>query len=128
MEEALVARVVAAATPAGDSVSFLDRQRGDPLPAITLLTITPGEDWNHAGPTGLDEPRVRFDCYADSDEGALALKRAVRAEMRQARETGGVRFHPAELVAERWLPDGEQDGGQAVFRIQLEFQFFHEEI
>ncbi len=127
LRAALVARLVAADTPAGDRVSWYGRARGDPLPAIVLLKVTPGEEWTHDGPDGLDRPRVRVDCYADSDVGAEALAEAVKTELHGAATVEGVRFHPAMLDGDRDFDDSEQDGGEALFRTQLEFLFYHEE-
>jgi hypothetical protein len=127
MEEALVARLVAAATPAGDRVSWFGRSRGDALPAAVLLLVSPGEEWTHDGPDGLPRPRVRIDCYAASDTGALALARAVKAVMQGEATMDGVTFHPALLDAWRTLEAEEEDGGAPLFRIQTEFLFFYEE-
>lgn len=128
MEEALIARLVAADTSADDRWSWHERVRDDAPPSGVLMKVSPGEEWTHEGPDGLDRPRVRFDLYGSTDVEVLALSRAVKAEMRLARDVEGVRFHPAMLDADRTLPGEEQDGGAALFRIQLEFLFYHEEI
>lgn len=130
MEEALVERLVAVAGVAGiagDRISWFGRQRGDALPALTLSKISPGEEWNHSGPDRLDRPRVRFDCWSAEADDAAALGRAVKAEMRETAEVGGVRFHPAMLDAERWIDQGEQDGGELLFHVQIEMLFYFEE-
>lgn len=128
MEEALVARLVAADTSADDRISWFGRARGDGVPAIELTLISPGEEWTHDGPDGIDEPRVRMDLYAASDVEAVALGREVRAEMQVHRTVGGVLFHPARLDAARTLEAEEQDGGDPLFRIQQEYLFFHQEV
>ncbi|MGX7926461.1 hypothetical protein ACWPMX_07795 [Tsuneonella sp. HG094] len=127
MEEALVARLVAANTSAEDRISWFGRARGDGLPAVALTLVSPGEEWTHDGPDGLDRPRVRMDIYAATDLGALALGRELRAVMHGEATVAGVRFHPARLEASRTLDGEEQDGGDPLFRLQHEYLFYHEE-
>lgn len=127
MEEALVARLVAAATPAGERISWFGRQRGDALPAGVLFKVSPGEDWTHEGPDGLLHPRVQIDSYAATETDAAALSRAIHAEMQLQRTVGGVTFYPAQLAGEQWIDEGEQDGGDPLFRVSQDFQFYHEE-
>lgn len=136
MEEALVARLAGAAAiaallpTAGDGskpVSWLGRQRGDPLPAILLAHVSPGREWDHAGPDELDLARVQIDCVATNSAKLAALARAVQAEMEQARTQSGVLFHPAQLEMQGWSDEGEIDGGETHFRAMLDFTFYHEE-
>jgi Protein of unknown function (DUF3168) len=131
MEAALITRLNA--VPAitgltGDRISWFDRVRGDGLPALVLTQISPGREYTHDGPDELDRPRVRFDCWADDQVSAKALARAVLTTMESAADVGDVRFWPAELQVARDLPEAEQDGGAALFRVQQEFLFFHETI
>ena len=128
IEEALVARLVAAATPADDRVSWFGRQRGDVLPALALWKISPGEEWTHDGPDGVDHPRVQIDSYGATETEAAALSRAVRAVMAGQADVAGVRFFPAQLVGEQWINEGEQDGGEALFRVSQDYQFYHQEV
>lgn len=135
MEEALVSRLRLALRHllAKDgfglpAVSWFGPVRGDALPSLSLTKISPGRSWTHSGPDGLDRPRVQFDCRARSETEVVALARALTAEMERTVEAGGWRFHEAEFDGERWISEGEQDGGQKLFRIQLDFLFFHERI
>lgn len=128
MEEALVARLTAVATPAGDRVSWFERVRGDALPALTLTKVSPGREYTHDGPDGLDGPRVQIDSWAATPEDAAGLSRAVLPVMEAGADVGGVRFHPAELVGETWLAEGEQDGGAPIYRVMQDFIFYHEEL
>lgn len=139
MEENLVTRLAADTAidaliakdgSSNPAISWFGFQRGDGYPAIALTQITPGEDWTHTGPDGLDRPRVRADIRATSADTAIALARAVISEMQTTPyvDTGTTRFHPAMLDAERHIDLGEQDGGQVLFQIQLEFLFFHQEL
>lgn len=130
MEEALVNRLVASAGVAQfahDRVSWFGRQRGDGLPALTLALVSPGREWTHGGPDNLDRAWVQFDCWADSAAGAVSLGRAVRAEMEQAATVLGVTFHPAMLVGQATDDETNPDGGARLFRVRMDFQFYHEE-
>lgn len=131
MEEALVERIAADATLAplvGEAVSWFDRQRGDPTTAISLSKVSPGREWTHSGPDGLDRPRVRFDMWSEDADRAAAMGRAVLAMMEAPATVDGVRFHVAEIAAERWFAEGEQEGGEPLYRVQQEYLFFHEEV
>lgn len=129
MEEALVARLVAAlGATVGSRVSWFERQRSDALPALTLNPVSPGRDYDHAGADGLDFPRVQIDCWADRADTVQALRRAVRAEMETAADVSGVRFHPAFVENDTWIGADEQDSGLPLFRVILDFQFYHEEL
>lgn len=131
MEEALIARLSAAAAVAavvGDRISWFGRIEGDPLPALTLLNISPGQSWTHSGPDGVDRPRVRFDCYAATDVEAIALKRAVIATMTAPVDIDGWRFHPGMLGADRTIEEPQMAGGTDLFHQQIELQFYHEEL
>lgn len=131
MEESLITRltaVTAISDLAGDRVSWFARQRGDSVPVIAMVKISPGRDWTHDGPDGLDRPRVRFDYWAATGDQVIALQRATQAEMETTADVDGTRFHPGMLQAERWIDEGEQDGGEGLFRLQQEFLFYHEEI
>jgi hypothetical protein len=135
MEEDLVARLIAAppvAALCGERWSWFGRQRGDSVPAGSLTKISPGREWTHDGPDQLDRPRVQIDIWAASDLACAAAARAVRDEMEQARIAGSTKFHPAQLSGEGW--DEEVDaaqagglGGERLFRIRMDFLFYHEE-
>lgn len=131
MEEDLVARLTgdaAVAAIVGQRVSWFGRQRGDGFPALVLSKISPGREWTHDGPDELDRPRVQIDAYSDDPDEALALSRAVRAEMETTADVGDTRFHPAMIDTDQLVDDGELDGGQPLFRAVQDYQFYHEEI
>lgn len=135
MEADLVARLIAdagVAAVAGTSVSWFSRNRADELPALVLSKISPGREWSHSGPDGLDHPRVQFDSYARVQEQAQALAVAVQVLMEAGGDVvgsgGTTRFHPAQLEGELWSDEGEQDGGLPLFRITQDFTFYFEEI
>lgn len=131
MEESLVRRLVEAdglAAIFGARIAWFGRQRGGGLPELILSKISPGREWTHDGPDGLDHPRVQFDGYYRNADQAAAGARALLAEMETATDAAGWRFHPAMLAGETWFDEGEQDGGDALFRVSQDFQFHHEEI
>ncbi len=130
MEEDLVARLVADAEVSalvGDGVSWFERNRSDALPVLVLTKVSPGRDYTHGGTDGLDGPRVQFDCLGATMDEALALKRAVLACMEPAASVGDTQFHTAFLEGETWISQGEQDGGDPLFQLSLDFIFYHEE-
>lgn len=137
MEEALLARLRGATTLeplTGDRIDWYDRPRFDhdaqidTLPAISLTPVSPGEEWTHDGPDGLDEARVRFECWGRTKAEAVAVKRALRTEMHALRDVSGWRFHPASLETARGERDDGNDGDVPLFRETLDFLFYHEEL
>ena len=131
MEEALITRlagVSAVADLVDDRISWFARVRGDGVPALSLGKISPGREWTHDGPSGLDRPRVQIDHWAATETEAVALARAVQAEMEVQADVAGTRFHPAMLDGEGWTDEGEQDGGAPLFRISRDYFFYHEQI
>lgn len=127
MEENLVSRLVALGTTAGSRVSWFGRQRGDALPAIQLTKVYPGRDWTMAEPDNLDRPRVQIDCWAASAGAAATLARAVRSGMESSATVSTTLFHPAMLDGEGWDEEESPDGGARLFRVRMDFQFYHEE-
>ena len=131
MEEALVERLtgaVAISAISGARVSWFWFQRGETGARIALVKVSPGEFWTHQGPDGLPKPRIQIECRAETAVAAMALSRAVIAEMHQAANVGSVRFHPAQLVGERFIDEGKQPGGSQFYRVSLDFLFYHETI
>lgn len=137
MEEALLARLCGAATLArcfGDRWDWYDRPRVDDdhpcetIPAGSLSLIDPGEEWTHSGPDGLDEARVRFELWARDKATLVACKRLVRAEMHQARDVPGWRFHEASMELERTDKDDGDENSDVLFRVTMDFLFLHEEL
>lgn len=131
MEENLVTRLTdnaGVSAIAGQRVSWFGRVRGDGLPALVLGKVSAGREYDHAGPDGLDSPRIQIDCIANTAAQTVALKRAVLACMEPAATVGDTKFHNAFLEGEIWIDDSEQDGGEALFQLSLDFIFYHEEI
>jgi hypothetical protein len=126
--DAAIAALVANGPDGEPAIGWYGFSRGDGYPAIALSTITPGEEWTHDGPDPIERPRVRFDLRATTPAVLESLGEAVKAAMRLGGDQGDTRFHPATLEGDRPIDLGEQDGGEALFQLQLEFMFYHEEI
>lgn len=131
MEIDLVTRLTgdtAIAALVGEAVSWFGRSRGDGLPALVLTKVSAGREYDHAGADGLDGPRVQIDCLAVTATDTVALRDAVLACMEPAATVGDTKFHNAFLEGEIWIDESEQDGGEALFQLALDFIFYHEEI
>lgn len=107
----------------GGAVSWFEKKRTDPYPCVILSTIDPGRDWHHGGPSGLDEPRVQIDCYGTTPAQADSLALAVRAAMEAPGTIGGTKFGPGFLESEVTQTEGEQDGGQRLYRVSQDYTF-----
>ncbi|NBW09764.1 MAG: DUF3168 domain-containing protein [Caulobacteraceae bacterium] len=125
---ARLAADTAIAALVGNAVSWFEKNRADGYPCLILNTIEPGRDYTHEGPDGLDNPRIQFDCYGTTDVQADALALAVRDEMEGSGVWGGSRFGPGFLESENSFTEGEQDGGQRLYRVSLDFTFYHSAI
>lgn len=121
MEEDLLTRLDGLGGAAAD---WFDRP--SVFPAIIMTKIDAGREWTHDGPDGLDEPRVRFECWALMKAEAGALARALRGEMEQPRVVGGTQFHEGVLELEAWDKVDDLPGGATAFRIIHDYSFFHE--
>lgn len=104
MEGALRARIVAAATAAGDRVYWVDRPQGSALPSITLQTITGDYPQTHEGMQATRDPRIQLDVWATSYGQAKAIMDAAIAALKNnALGSNGVDF-------ERMRFENERDG------------------
>lgn len=131
MEEALVARLAGAAPIAafvvdGSRVSWFERP--NPSPALRLTKVSPGQEWTMAGPDGLDGPRVQITAFANDPDVVAALARAVRTEMQRTVPVtvAGTLFHPASLELERWPEPDDLDGGERIYCVVQDFEFYHQ--
>lgn len=132
MEETLVARLMLApdvALFAGERIAWFalprDMNAGG---RMLLFKLSAGREYDHDGADGLDGPSVQFDCLGEHPDTALALARAVRAELERSADIDGVRFHPAQQLGETFSDGAEQDGGASIYRVSMDFQFYFEEI
>lgn len=124
MEEALVARLLG--TPAlsalvGNRITWGERVKKEPLPAITMLGVSPGRNYVHGGADPTGNPRVQFDCYGTTAAQAKATARALRDTLETPATQGGVAFSVALLDAERGPLIEDTGGGLKVHRYSLDF-------
>lgn len=124
MEEALVARLLAAAAIqgiVGQRVNWGFRLQGEGLPALTLFNASPDRSYTYKGASTLAGPRVQFDCWAADFITAKALARAVIATIEPPATVPGISFQGAFLEQERGPLIEDLGGGRKVHRVSLDF-------
>lgn len=124
MEEQLVARLLG--TPSlsalvGNRITWGERVKKEPLPAITMLGVSPGRNYVHGGADPTGNPRFQFDCYGASAMQAKAVARALRDTLEAPATVGGIAFSVALLDAERGPLIEDTGGGLKVHRYSLDF-------
>lgn len=113
----------------GPRIAFFQAARSwTAYPQLVLQEISPGREYTHQGPDGLDGPRVQFDIYAETAATLLAGEAALLAEMEGEATVGGTIFHHGTLAA-RTTPDPEDlANNRSILRLSMDFIFFHEAI
>ena len=124
----LIARLEADAGLAdalSDRIGWFEAQRGwQAFPQLVLQEISPGREYTHGGPDGLDEPRVQFDIYATDPADLETVEAALLAEMEQDAVTvGGTWFGFARLLLRRTRPPEDLGDQTRVFGLQIDFAF-----
>ena len=97
------------------------RKAGDPLPAIVLYKVTPGNQYTAQGDSGLYGSRIQFDCLGMEMRVFDPLFAAVKAEMEQPKIVGSTAFSMSFLESERDMPFVDVDGVGAVGGISADF-------
>lgn len=124
MEEALTARLLAS-TPLTSIVAtrmnWGRRVQGEPLPALTMMNVSPGRTYTYKGAAGLAGPRVQFDGYALDFLTAKAIGRALITTLEAPLTIEGITFSGAFLDAERGPDTEDLGGGAQVHRISMDF-------
>lgn len=105
----------------GSRVYWGKRKQNDPLPALVLHMITPGNQYTHDGASDLNGARIQFDCLGAELRDALALFEALRPEMEQARTVGDTEFGMSFLNSERDIPFTDVSGSGPVGGISADF-------
>ncbi len=132
MQGALRARLLAAATITtlvGTRVHWMSRPQNDPLPAITLNTVSDGRPKHLKGYQGLRETRVQCDCWAKDTSAtygysqARALAEAAIAVLSPPQTGNGIRFDHAIADGPRDL--GENIGTAFIHRASVDFIIWH---
>ena len=122
MRADLITRLVAAALPGvGANVTWGERVQGTPLPGLSLMLISPGRDYVHAGADATGHPRVQFSIYASDQTAAQAIATALISEMEAKRTVGTTAFSRAVMVAERGPMIEDVGAGGKATRIDLDF-------
>jgi hypothetical protein len=129
----LVARLrgnSALAAKLGTRIAWFENARswGDTYPQLVLQEITPGREYTHDGPDGLDEPRVQFDIFALKGTDIEAVEAALLTAMESEADQGGTRFEPGKLEGRRMLPSDDLADQTRVLRLSMDFTFFHHPI
>ncbi len=126
MQGALRARLLAALTVTtlvGTRVHWMTRPQNDPLPSITLLTVSDGRPKHLKGYQGFRETRVQCDCWASTYSQARALAEAAIAVLSPPQTGNGVRFDHAIADGPRDL--GENIGTAFIHRASVDFIIWH---
>lgn len=124
MEDALTTRLLA--SPAlsalvGNRITWGERVKKEPLPAITMLVVSPGRNYVHGGADPTGNPRIQFDCYGSTSAQAKAVADALIATLEARATVGGIAFSAALLDAERGPLIEDVGGGLKVHRFSLDF-------
>lgn len=120
----------ALAAALGTRIAFFENARswGETYPQLVLQEVTPGREYTHEGPDGLDGPRVQFDIYALSGADIETVEAALLAEMETPGTTGQTRFDIGFLEGRSMLPTDDLANQTRVLRLSMDFTFFHETI
>ena len=124
MEEALTARLLgspALAALVGNRITWGERVEKEPLPAITMLGVSPGRNYVHGGADLTGNPRVQFDCYGATRAEAKAVADALRDTLETPATQSGIAFSVALLDAERGPLIEDVGGGRKVHRYSSDF-------
>lgn len=129
MQTALRTRLMAdapIAAVAGTRIDWMERPQGNPLPSITLQTISDPRPQHLKGFQRLRETRVQVDCWADDYATARALAELVITAAVPATIVDDVRFDRAMVEGPRDLTN-ENDVG-AIKRASLDLFIWHAKI
>lgn len=131
MEEQIRAYLLADAAVSaacGGRCSHIERNQGEPLPALVLTRISGRRETFHSGPSGLVQSRLQVDCYGSTQVQSWALSRAVRARISGRSFTqSGLSFGGVFLDDERQSSEAAASVGVRVFRTSLDFTIWHQE-
>lgn len=124
MQQELTARLLA--TPAlsalvGNRITWGERVKKEPLPAITIMEVSPGRNYVHAGADPTGSPRLQFDCYGRTSVEAKAVADALIATLEQPATQGTIAFSKSILEAERGPLIEDVGGGLKVHRFSQDF-------
>lgn len=112
----------------GDRLSWIMRNRGEGLPAITIDDAAQGRAYSHQGAINLEGPRVQFDIWGETQTSVVAVRKAliVAVEGLAGQTHGQTTFKGAFLVmAQDWTKQDRGDGDPDS-RSTLHFTIWHQ--
>lgn len=104
-------------------IYWVDRPQGQPLPAITLQTISEQREQHFAGFDGMDVSRVQIDVWGTSYGEVQAIKEAALAAVIGSNTSNGVHFERAFVDSIRDL--GERVETQFIHRASIDLIVHH---
>lgn len=122
MQEALRKRLAEAGPVAAlvaTRISWIIRSQGGALPAITLQTISGGNETDYTANQQTQTSRVQIDVWGKTYASVRALAAAVIAAVEPPHSGNGIRFERSFLDNQRDL--GEQTDAGFIHRISLDF-------
>lgn len=122
MQAALRKRLVDAspvAAIASTRINWIIRPQGDALPAITLQTISGGNETDYTANQQTQTNRVQIDVWGKTYASVRALAAAVIAAVEPPHSGDGIRFERSFLENQSDL--GEQTDTGFIHRISLDF-------
>lgn len=112
----------------GGRCSHIERNQGEPLPALVLTRFGGRREMFHDGPSGLVESRLQVDCYGLTQIESWILSRAVCTRISGRRfAQSGLSFDGVFLDDERQSSEAATSEGVRVFRTSLDFTIWHQE-
>ena len=126
LEQALIQRLLETNSLEGfvdDRIHWDEQPQGNPLPTITLLTVTNDRPQHLKGYQGTRETRVQCDVRADTTELALAIARAVIYALEPAGNFNGHRFGRTSAEGPRTL--NEDLNGNLIHRQSVDLLIWH---
>lgn len=126
MQAALRKRLADAAPVAAmvaTRITWIIRPQADPLPAITLQTISGSNETDYRTNQQTQTNRVQIDVWGSTYASVRALARAVIAAIEPPHTGDGIRFERSFLENQTDL--GEQTDAGFIHRISLDFIIWH---
>lgn len=124
MQGGLRARLVSAATAAGDRVYWVSRPQGRDLPAITLQTVSGERPETYAGFQAWREPRVQMDVWALTYAEARAILEAAITALAPRETSNGIKFDSMGFEGE--ADSLEQTETATIYRTRIDLLVRHE--
>lgn len=114
----------------GARISWFESARSHAgiYPRVVMQQVTPGRDYTHDGPDGLDHPSVQFDIFAADGAQAEAVETVLLAVMEAGGTRGGTLFHNGFLQGTNLGDPVDMADQDRAYRISMDFEFHHEAV